>query len=125
MSKDMHASTDITTGGQSLNTKLEVSEKRRADAQAALTPLQQELARLKAELAAAKTPHTPDITPERQKELDDMKFTKPDEWRGEMNKIDKETQSANDIELARLTKVETDKQTVDTFFATNQIWIKM
>lgn len=121
MSNDKNASTkDNSNGGKgSKPSELEVSEQRRKDAQAALTPLQQELARVKAELAAAKSPTEPTITPERQQELDDMKFTKPDEWHKQMKEIESDEKVVKDKELDRLTKIETDKVQAQSFFEAN------
>ena len=48
MSKDVNASTPASADGANAKDPLAVAEQRRKDAQAALTPLQQENARLKA-----------------------------------------------------------------------------
>ena len=117
MSKNMNASTntDNTDGGKGLS-PLELAEKRRRDAQAALTPLQQENIRLKAELAAAKTPNEPTVTPDEQQRLDDLKFTDPEAWRNEMNKIESESSKAHTEHVDRLTRIETDKVQAEAFF---------
>ncbi len=119
MSEDMHASTDTTDGGPSLEKQLEVSETRRKDAQAALTPVQQENARLKAELAATNTPLENVLTPEQTAALEDLKFTNPDEWRRQMNEQETKAEVAREKIVANSTKVETDKIEAQNFYKEN------
>lgn len=117
--KDSSHSTSVKSDENAATDPLEVSEKRRRDAQAALTPLQQENARLKAELEASKTPPKVELTPEREKELDDLKFTDPDKWRHEVNNIDKENQKAFTQKVDEEAKKIQDQQMVANFLADN------
>ncbi len=119
MSKDVNASTPSGNESGKVLDPLELAEKRRKDAQAALTPLQQENARLKAELAAAKSQPTTVMTPEKQQELDDLMNTDPVKWRLEMNRIESETKTATDEQLKELTKIELDKEYTRSFFEAN------
>jgi len=87
MDNSMNASTNTEIeAGTAVDYKAlyETSEKRRKDAQAALTPLQQESSRLKAELAVQSVATPIDVT--EQSRLEDLKYSDPDAWRAEMNK---------------------------------------
>lgn len=120
MSTDVNASTPDTGSGEKAKDPLAVAEQRRKDAQAALTPLQQENARLKAELQEQKhSVNTSVITPEKQTELDDLKFTDPDKWRTEMNTIEQENQKASQSRIDEETKKQTDIATTQQFLRQN------
>lgn len=119
MSKDSLHSTPDTSSESSALTPLEVAEKRRRDAQAALTPLQQENARLKAELAATNTQPTTVVTPEVQAELDDLKFSDPDAWRVKMNEIDQSTTEAHTKQVDAETRRELAILEKEQFFQNN------
>lgn len=88
MEKDsVNASTpNSTTGDVDYKALYEAAEKRRKDAHAALTPVQQENARLKAQLAVG--PSTPAIPVEEQERLDELMYSDPAAWRIEMNKAE-------------------------------------
>jgi len=92
----------------------ETSEKRRKDAQSVLTPLHQENARLKAELATQGS--APQISSEEQDRLNDLKFSDPDVWRAEANKADlaltKAHEEAVDAEYGKIVTEMTQEQLV-------------
>jgi len=67
----------------------EASEKGRRNAQAELTPVQQELSRLRAENAILKEQPGANVDSTEQDRLNDLKFSDPDKWRAEMNESDK------------------------------------
>lgn len=116
---DSSHSTPDTSSESSAQTPLEVAEKRRRDAQAALTPLQQENARLKAELAATNTPPTTDISPEVKAELDDLKFSDPDAWRVKMNEIEQSSSEAYTKQVDANTRQEMALLEKEQFFQSN------
>ena len=115
---DVNASS-VNTKTDGSQSEVEVLTKRLKDAQAALTPLQQDRARLKAELEASKTPPKVELSPEREKELEDLKFTDPDQWRQEVNKLDEESQQAFTQKVDEETKKIQDQQAVVNFLADN------
>lgn len=80
------STTDPGSKGQEVDYRdlYETSEKRRKDAQSVLTPLQQEVARLKAEIAIGANGSALDVA--ETERLDDLKFSDPEAWRVEMNK---------------------------------------
>lgn len=64
----------------------ETSEERRKEAQSTLTPVQQENARLKAELAVQGT--IPVVDAAEAERLDDLKHADPEKWREELNQAE-------------------------------------
>ena len=84
----VNASTsDSASGDVDYKALYESTENRRKDAQSTLTPVQQENARLKAELATLKT--IPQALPvDVQEKLDELKYSDPDTWRVELNKAE-------------------------------------
>lgn len=82
------ASTPASTAGDvDYKALYETTENRRKEAQSALTPVQQENARLKAQLAVGNS--VPMQLPvEEQERLDDLMYSDPQAWRVEANKAE-------------------------------------
>ena len=129
MSNDTNASTSgSTTGDVDYKALYESTEKRRADAQSALTPVQQENAELKAKLAVSSS--TLQALPaEEQTRLDDLKYSDPDAWRIEINKSEAlhKQSTAEQVEtkkneiLAESSQAEIKQQTLSFFAAIPEI----
>jgi len=124
---DMNASTEASvtpSADVDYRALYETSEKRRKDAQSSLTPVQQENARLKAELAIqSSTPSTFDAaTAER---LEELKYSDPDAWRLEYNaaeqartKAHEDAVKAKEIEIvSEMTQAEVDTRMTQFFAA--------
>lgn len=80
-----------------------MAERRRRDTQSAYTGVTQKLKALEAEKATllAKAVNTSNltITPEQQEELDDLKFSNPEEWRKKMNALETEHKTKRVAEI--------------------------
>jgi hypothetical protein len=93
---------DSATRGQSEETKPPVDwEKRFKDTQADYTRKSQEVAKLRAELEAAR--EVPKISAEVQAELDELKYRDPDAWRAKLGQIEAEGRKLYDQKLAAIT----------------------
>ena len=66
----------------------ETSEKGRRNAQAQLTPVQQELSRLRAENAILREQPDTAVDNTEKARLDELKYSDPDAWRTEINKFE-------------------------------------
>ena len=111
----------------------EVAEQRRRDSQAELTPLQQEVARLKAEnevLRDGSGGPTLQLDDAEAQRLEDLKYSDPDAWRQEINvletKAHKAGKEAFDAKVQakateHLTEVDkaANRKTAEDFFAVN------
>ncbi len=115
---DKVASTTNTPSDGGPN-QLEVLEQRLKSAQGALTPAHQEIAKLKQELAAANSPVEASISPEKQTELDNLKFTDPDAWRTQMNTLEQANTDAVKKQVTEEMKMEQDKTATRLFLVSN------
>lgn len=120
----MNASTETGSTTESVDYKAlyESTEARRKEAHSSLTPVQQENARLKAELATLKS--TPAQLPaEEQQRLDDLKYSDPDAWRNEINVAEASLKEQNEQAIkakekeivAELSQAEVTNRTKDFF----------
>jgi len=91
-------------------------------AQAKLTPVQQELAQTKAELAAAKqTPSfAQSIDPAKAAELDTLKTEDPEKWRSELNKLEQDFQQNVQQTVSAQARKEIEQAALNEFFASNK-----
>lgn len=85
------STTSATETTQEVDWKAEFerAEKRRKDTQAAFTKSQQELKTTKAELGVLKTQAVISLSPDELSALEDLKFSDPEKWRLEVNKLEK------------------------------------
>ena len=85
------STTSATETTQEVDWKAEFerAEKRRKDTQAAFTKSQQELKTTKAELGVLKAQAVISLSPDELSALEDLKFSDPEKWRLEVNKLEK------------------------------------
>lgn len=94
---DNNPSTENSTANQTVDW-----EKRFKDTQAAFTKSQQELKAKEAKLAALEEITTPkvELDAETKERLDELKFSDPDAWRDEVNRLESEAKRAHRERLA-------------------------
>ena len=90
-------------------------EKRYKDTQSVFTKSQQELKAAKAKLEVLEKLTSPQIqvTPEVQKELDDLKYSDPDAWRVKMNSLELEARQKHQYILSEAEKQATFQAELD------------
>ena len=90
-------------------------EKRYKDTQSVFTKSQQELKAVKAKLDVLEKLTSPQIqvTPEVQKELDDLKYSDPDAWRVKMNSLELEARQKHQSILSEAEKQATFQAELD------------
>ena len=99
------ATSELENASEAANTAAkEVNwEKRYKDTQASYTKARQELAALKAQLQVQ---NTSQIDPKVQEELEDLKYSNPDEWRKKLGQIEQEREAKLAEETRKLTELE-------------------
>ena len=103
--ENTNADTQNQVGSENQNSQIDW-EKRYKDTQGAFTKSQQELKAAKAKVEVLEKLTTPqiNITPEIQKELDDLKYSDPDAWRVRMNNLDLEAKQNHQSLLSEAEK---------------------
>lgn len=102
--EDNNASATEATQEVDWKAEAEKAEKRRRDTQAAFTKSQQELKTTKAELEVLKTQVVIKVTPDELSALEDLKFSDPDKWRLEVNKLEKAKEDSINSQISEVTK---------------------
>ena len=100
-----NAATQNPSGSETISAQIDW-EKRYKDTQSAFTKSQQELKAVKAKAEVLEKLTTPQIqlTPEVQKELDDLKYSDPDAWRVRMNTLENEARLTHQTLLSEAEK---------------------
>jgi len=91
-------------------------KKRFLDTQSAYTKSQQELKATKAKLEALEKLTTPKVELDEAKktELEDLKFSDPDKWRAELNRLELEAKSAYNATLTEAEKLANQQSELET-----------